>query len=123
MLTISIMGISCVICFLLAEPLILLLYGNEYLSAVPIMRLLLVASFMNNGIRASIANVLSAMGIQKINLSIAALGIIIQISLDLLLVPMLHGIGIAMSSVFTYGVMSLLLFMFFKRKYGRTIKA
>ena len=59
-ITMLIMGMASIVCFLLAKPIILVMYGNAYLPAVPIMRVLLVASFFNNGIRASIANILSA---------------------------------------------------------------
>ena len=120
-LTISslIMAAFSFVCFIFAKPLILLLYGDAYISAVPIMRILLIASFFNNGIRATIANILSAMGIQKINLYIGGSAMILQIILDIILIPRFGGIGVAWTSLVVYACMSLALGWYFWNKYYR----
>ena len=97
-------------CMVLARPLILRLYGERYLSAVPIMRILLIASFFNNGIRGPIANVLSAMGKQKYNLLAAGLGIILQVVLDLYCIPRFGPIGLAWASTAVYLTMATFVF-------------
>ena len=104
-------------CMVLARPLILHLYGERYLSAVPIMRILLIASFFNNGIRGPIANVLSAMGKQKYNLLAAGLGIILQVVLDLYCIPRFGPIGLAWASTAVYLTMATLLFGVFLKYY------
>lgn len=117
-ITASITGIFALLCFILAKQLIQLLFGQQYLSAVPVMRILLLASFLNNGVRASMANVLSAMGVQKLNLYVACGGMVLQILLNILLIPIYGGIGVACSSSVVYLSMSLTLaFIFWKRYY------
>lgn len=115
----SVMGAAALACFILAKPLILLLYGEDYLSAVPIMRVLLVASFFNNGIRSAIANVLSAMGKQKQNLYVAGAGMVIQVTLDLLCIPRFGVIGVAWASATVYFIMAFLLCAVFWKHYFR----
>ena len=115
----GLVGVFVVICFFLAKPLILLLYGEQYLSCITVMRILLIASFFNNGVRASIANILSSMGAQKANLVVAGIGILIQITLDILLIPTKGGIGVAISSAVVYFVMSSLLLYYFVKHYIR----
>ena len=119
LITMGIMGFFVLLCFLLAKPIILLLYGESYLSAVPIMKLLLIASFFNNGVRATLANILSSVGRQKINLAIAGAGMAIQILLDVLLIPRYGGTGIAISSSFVYLMMSTLLVLYYVFVYFR----
>jgi len=116
-MTALIIGVDALLCFVLAKPLILLLFGKEYLFSVPIMKVLLLASFFNNGIRAPIANVLSAMGIQKLNLYVASGGIILQVLLDVLLIPDFGGMGVAWSNSVVYLSMSLMLSYIFWNKY------
>lgn len=115
--TMAIMGVAVALCFLLAKPLILLLYGEAYLTSVPIMRMLLVASFFNNGIRSTTANILSATGVQKMNLIVAAGGMVLQIVLDVLLIPRYGGMGVAVSSSIVYLSMSIALVIVFYKKY------
>ena len=104
--TTAVMGIVVLLCFIFAKPLILLLFGEQYLSAVPIMRMLLIASLFNNGVRSTIANILSAVGEQKRNLIVAGVGMAIQVTLDCLLIPRYGGMGVAFSSMFVYIFMS-----------------
>lgn len=116
--TAGVMAAVCLLCFVFARPLVTLLFGSKYLTAVPIMRILLVASFFNNGIRSSIANILSAVGEQKRNLIVAGIGMALQISLDCFLIPRFGGYGVAVSSAFVYLTMSIiLLFIVRKRLY------
>ena len=120
LVNIGIMALFSLLCFFLAKPLILLLYGEKYISSVPIMRILLVASFFNNGIRATIANILSAMGIQKINLFVAGGGMALQIVLNLMLIPPCGSFGVACSSAIVYLCMGITLAaVFFKLTQNR----
>lgn len=122
LINIAIMSVFSLVCFIFAKPIILLLYGEKYISCIPIMRLLLIASFFNNGVRATIANVFSAIGIQRINLFIAGGGMVLQIILDLVLIPTYGGFGVAYSSTTVYLFMSFALVVIFlqiiKKKRG-----
>ncbi|MGM9987347.1 MAG: oligosaccharide flippase family protein [Bacillaceae bacterium] len=110
---ISIMFFITLLCFLLAKPIVILLYGQKYISCVPVMKLLIIASFFNNGVRATIANVLSAMGEQKKNMMVACVGIILQILLDVILIPIIGSIGVALSNSVVYILMSVILIAIF----------
>lgn len=116
-ITMSVMGAIVLLCSVLAKPIITLIFGETYLSAVPIMRLLLIASFFNNGIRSSIANVLSAVGEQKLNLYVAGGGMALQVLMDCLLIPRFGGLGVAVSSVSVYIAMSLALGFIVRKRY------
>lgn len=118
-MTALMMGVVTFILFMFSKTIILVLYGVEYMSVIPIMQILLFASFMNDAIRATIANVLSAMGVQKLNLFVACGGMLLQILLNLLLIPSYGGIGVAYSSLVVYFCMSIALAYIFWNKYYR----
>lgn len=106
-----------VICAIFAKPLIGLIYGETYHSAAPIMRILLLASLLNNGVRATLANIFSAIGKQKINLLIAGGGIILQITLNIILIPYYGAMGVAFASTIVYAGMSAFLGAVFVKKF------
>lgn len=119
-ITFFIMSVFTIVCFIFAEPFIVFLYTDKYISSVEIMRILLIASLFNNGIRQTIANILSAIGLQKANLIVAGIGIAIQVVLDIIFIPLWGSIGVAWSSVIVYFIMSMFLlvyiFIIFRRK-------
>lgn len=110
-------GAICIVIALLARPIVLLLYGEQYLAAVPIMRILLLAAFFNCGLRYTTANILAAMGQIKYNMIISAVGIILQIAINLLIVPYYAAVGIAVTSCVVYLIMAISLLIVFHRKY------
>ena len=113
------MGVACILCFVLAKPIILLLYGQQYLNVIPLMQVLLVASFFNNGLRQTLANILSAVGKQVVNLIIAGVGIVLQITLDIIIIPKYGGIGLAWASSIVYFFMGIsLLIIVYKNFYN-----
>ena len=59
------------------------------------------------------------MGAQKANLAVAGVGILIQVALDVFLVPRMGGIGVAISSTVVYFVMSMSLLFYFIKNYVR----
>ncbi len=111
----TIMGVCVCLCYLFASPIVNSLYGSQYASSVPIMKILLLGSFFNNGIRTVVANILSAIGKQKINLIIAFFGLLIQIIFSLFLIPSYGAIGVAWVNVLVYSFMGLSL-LFLTRK-------
>ncbi len=118
---VGLMAAEALVCLVLARPLIVFLYTEEYLSAVPIMRVLLAAAFMNYGVRATVASILSSIGKQKINLIVAGIGIVVQITLDILLIGQLGALGLALASTLVHLVMGTILLVYFIRYLKRSI--
>lgn len=108
--------------WILSNPLIVLLYGESYLNVVPLMRMLLIAAVFNAGLRYTTANSLAAMGQVKYNMIISAIGMALQIVLDIVLIQKFQAMGVAVSSCIVYAFMSLSLLLVFYKKYYRRDK-
>ena len=121
-ITSIILGIAVLLTLVFSKQLISLLFGPKYLSALPVMRILLLASFFNNGIRATIANILSAMGFQKINLMVAAIGVSLQLLFGLYFIPRNGALGAAYTALCVYIFMTISLLLYFWRKYFKRAK-
>lgn len=102
---------------ILGKPLISIIYGDNYLNIVPLMRLLLLSAFINCGLRYTSANLLASMGQIKYNMIISILGMVLQISLDLILIPEFDAYGAAITSIISYLFMAVVLFIIFCIKY------
>ncbi len=113
----ALVGLLVLFLFLFAEPIILLAFGAKYGNIVYLMRILLISSFINNAFRASTANLLAAMGQVKYNMIISAIGLALQIGVNLLLIPRYGAEGAAYTGIAVYGIMSILLFIVFNKKY------
>ncbi len=114
---------AAILLAILAKPLISLLYGEQYLNTVGLMRVLLLAAFLNSGLRYTIANILAAMGEIKYNMIISGIGIIIQIVLDLLFIPQFGSMAVAISNCVVFFIMAVaLLFVFCKKYYWKTLE-
>lgn len=110
-------AVVCGIIALLAQPVVRILYGVQYLSVVPVMRILLLAAFFNCGLRYTTANILAAMGQVKYNMIISAIGMVLQIVINLIIVPRYASVGIAVTSCIVYLFMAVSLMIVFYRKY------
>jgi O-antigen/teichoic acid export membrane protein len=110
-------ALAVLVLYIFAGPIITLLYGDAYSTVVPVMRVLLIAAFINNGIRYTNANLLSAMGQVKYNMIISLVGVLLQIGTNLLLVPKYGMMGVAYTSVVVYSLMAISLIIVFNRKY------
>lgn len=117
--TAALVGAICAVIAVLAKYLVLWLYGEQYLPAVPVMRLLLIASFCNCGLRYTTANILAAMGQIKYNMVVSAIGTVLQILINLWMVPHYSSNGVAITSIIIYSFMAVVLFSAFYRKYYR----
>ena len=84
---------------LLAEPLILFLYGERYKNITFLTILLLTGGFLNSGLRYISAHLIAAVGKIQINTIVAASGILAQIILNLLLIPLLGVYGVALTEI------------------------
>ena len=102
-----------------AQPILSILYGQEYVNAASLMQILVVASVINNVIRYTGANLLAAMGQIKANMLISILGVVLQIGINLVIAPRYGAYGIAYTSVIVYMVMALAVTFVFYRKFFR----
>ncbi len=112
-------GVVCLGIALLAKPVVWLLYGEQYLNIVPVMRLLLLAAFFNCALRYTTANLLAAMGQIKYNMTVSAIGMALQIGINLFVVPKYGAMGVAATSCVVYLFMAAVLMVVFLRKYFR----
>lgn len=110
-------GLLVLVIFIFAKPVVLLAFGERYVNVVFLMRILLISSFINNAFRASTANLLAAMGQVKYNMIISAIGLGLQISINLILIPGYGAEGAAYTGIVVYAIMSVMLFGVFNRKY------
>ncbi|MCI8779907.1 MAG: oligosaccharide flippase family protein [Lachnospiraceae bacterium] len=115
----ALVGILCLFIAIFSPYIIGILYGDEYLEIVRIMRILLLAAFLNCGLRFTTANILAAMGQVKYNMYISLVGTVLQILLNLYSIPIYGLVGVAITSCLVYGMMAIVLFVIFKRKYYR----
>lgn len=103
--------------WVLAKPLIYIYSGAKYLNTIPLMRVILIGAVLNNGCRMITANALSAMGQVKYNMIVSAIGFVLQILLNLYLIPLCGSYGVAYTSIIVYSLMSIALIVVFIKKY------
>lgn len=82
------------------------LFGQKYGNVIELTNVLLVASLANS-IRSLIANIFASIGKIKINLIIAVLGVVAQLIIGYLVIPLFGGFGLAYADIFIYGGMAL----------------
>ncbi len=114
-----IIGVVCLGIAVLAKPIIWLLYGEQYLNTSSVMQMLLLAAFFNCGMRYTTANLLAAMGQVKYNMMISGIGMILQIALNIYIIPRFGAMGVAGTSCVVYLFMALTLLGIFIKKYYR----
>jgi O-antigen/teichoic acid export membrane protein len=116
----GLIALAIVVLSVFAKPIVALFFGDQYLNTVPLLRLLLIASFANSGIRLATANILAAMGQIRYNMIVSIVGVILQIGMNLLIIPVLGVIGVAITSITVYIFMAISLVIVFVSKY-RTV--
>lgn len=107
--------ISIAICFA-AKPLIWL-FGPQYYNVIPLMRLLIVGSFIDTSLRYTTANLLAAMGKIKYNMLVSFCGFTVKTIMNIVLLPRLGLYAIAISSIFIQFVMTVVLIYIFKKEF------
>lgn len=103
------LSILFVFSFFLAKPLIRILCGEQYVEIVPLMRLFLISSLINNAFRYTTANAMTAMGAVKYNIIISLIGLAIQIGLNIVLIPKFGVNGVAYANIISYSTMAILI--------------
>lgn len=94
-----------------ADLLINLLYGNTYLPMIPVLKILLISGGLI-AIVAAASSVIYGIGRQNVILKIGIVLMIINLTLDLLLIPKFHAIGAAFATA-TAQVVGVLLGTFY----------
>lgn len=117
-ITTLLLGTVVVFLFVFAKPLVTLLYGQQYENVVNVMRLLLIAAFINSGLRYTTANLLAAMGQIKYNMIVSIIGVLLQIIINFLMIPHYGAVGVAWTSIIVYTIMAIVLFVVFVKKYN-----
>lgn len=106
-------GVICFLISVLANVIVSILYGDQYLNAVTVMRILLIASFFNCGLRYTTANILAAMGKVKYNMICSIFGIAFQLIINMHMIPKYGAIGLAVTSCIVYLCMAIYLLLVF----------
>lgn len=113
----TLIAIATGILYLFMKDIILFVYGENYLSIVSVSKILLLSFFINSSFRFIIAHLLSTMGQVRQNLLISFIGVLLQIILNIILIPILGIYGVAITNLVIYIIMSSWLFWIFKKKY------
>lgn len=106
-----------IICYIFAEPLLSFIFGAEYAEAAGLMRILLIACYINNALRYSSANLLAAMGRIKNNLRTSSIGLALQIILAFFFAGKYKAYAMAVISVITATAMSIISFRGFRKAF------
>ena len=116
-ITMTVAGTATLLVILLAEPLITLMYGEQYLNITDVMRVLLVGAFINSGLRYTTANLLAAMGQVKYNMIVSGTGILIQLVMDYVLIPRMGIMAVAVTDCVVFLMMAVVLLVVFYHMY------
>jgi O-antigen/teichoic acid export membrane protein len=111
------MGIACLVTALLGKPIIVLLYGAAFVESVRPLLWLLPGVFALS-LEAIVANDLAGRGYPAILVAYWCVGLVLNIGLNLILVPRWGATGAAAASTVTYVVMSVLIFRRFVAESG-----
>ncbi len=117
--TFIILLIFCIGGIIFGKLIVVVIYGNRYLSVIPTMNLLLISAVINGSFRYTTANIFAAMGMIKYNMIVSVIGILCQFIFSYLLVPKYNSIGTAMVEVIVYTIMSIVLIIFFIYRYRK----
>lgn len=118
-MTACFVGTGCLAIGILSPVLIRVLYGEQYLDIVMIMRMLLIASFFNCGLRYTTANILASLGKIRYNMLFSAIGMILQIGMNFVLIPRYGAKGSAFTSGAVYFFMAAGLLAVFYKEYWK----
>ena len=113
----AVIGVVCLGIAVLSKPVVWLLYGEQYLNIVPVMQTLLLAAFFNCGLRYTTANLLAAMGQVKYNMIVSAAGMVLQVGINIFMVPRFGAMGVAVTSCVVYLLMAVSLLIIFVCRY------
>lgn len=116
-INLGIVGLLALIMLVFTKPLLFIYSGSDYYNVIPLMRLLVLPAFINNGFRFMVANCLAAMGKIRMNMIVSFAGLIGLTVLDIILIPKFQQYGPPIADTIVFSVMSLVLLWEFNKKY------
>lgn len=105
------LGVSLLITIIMlafAPIIIYIVYGEKYMSGVPVFRILCINFFVNSGIRTLLTNTLYVVKRVNINLILATLAGVLNVVLDIWLIGVMGSAGAAIATVAVTVFISLL---------------
>lgn len=108
--------------FLCAKPVIALVYGEKYMTVIPIFRILIIAYITSTSLRIPIGNILAMLRYVKYNLISSIFLGLINIVINYYFIKSMGAIGAAWSTLLTVslsGVMDLIMYVFVLSKIKR----
>lgn len=117
LLSAALVGSMCLFIAVFSKPLIIFLYGEQYKNISNIMMILLAAAFCNCGLRYTTANILAAMGKVRYNMAVSAVGMLLQIVINIKMIPVYGTLAVAVTSCIIYSFMAFTLLFIFIRQY------
>ena len=114
---VGVVGSAALLIVILADPLVLFVYGEEYINVVPLMIVLLVVSVVNNGVRYASANLIAAMGRIRANMIIALCGMCAQVILNFFFVTGLGVFGTAIAGIIVQSGMAIAVTIYFAKTF------
>lgn len=96
------------------RPLVMIVFSEKYLPAVPIMQILLIASFFQTTLRHLAANILVAIGHEKVNLIVNVVSMIAHLIITVISVKFIGVYGAALSLVIIYCISGMYLHFYLK---------
>lgn len=93
--------LASVLLFIFAKEIVIFLYGMEYIPSITILRILIVYMFFF-AISSVVSQLIDYMGMAKKRAFVLVIVILVNISLNLLLIPKYGGIGAAVATVVSY---------------------
>ena len=111
----GIMIIISIFAALSAESIVKLLYGNAFLPSVPALLWLIPGIFMLS-INTIFMNYFASIGMPLVTIYSPGIAALINIILNIKLIPILGIVGASISSTVAYGIMLILSLVYFKKK-------
>jgi|GEM_PF-3356521 len=106
---------------LLAYPLVMLLYSPAYKESILPM-IILAPAILANGYAKMLSSELSGDGIIKIQLFASILSVILNVLLNIVLIPKFKIVGASFASFFSYTFNTIIILLFFLKHYKKSFK-
>jgi O-antigen/teichoic acid export membrane protein len=104
----------------LGKPVLWLMYGEEFRGAYPALAFLTLGQFVNSA-SGSTGAFLNMTGRQRAFRNIVAVAAVMNVGLNLLLIPSLGILGAALAGMATMASWNVAALVFIKRRHGRTV--
>jgi O-antigen/teichoic acid export membrane protein len=107
--------------YIFAKPFLSIIFGYQYTSALPILRIFLIASLSQTLFRMISGNILAAIGEEKYNLKVNIISIFIHLVVDYWAITTFGIYGAAMALAVVYFISGLLLVLHLKKVVKRSL--